>query len=130
MKQRLRAYLSYVWSVSLTKVLAESLLSYVWFISLTIRGKQDSQGQSSPVFFAEGLVDLLEDGEARHREASGGDQHKQEAAAERARKAMKANRDKKTGRNDAQDALQEDAAGMHATAFALKPVIKLAACTT
>ena len=85
------------------------------------------QGQNSPHVLAEGLVDLLEDGEASRRKASGGDQRKQEAAAERARKAMKANRDKKTGRKAAEDALQEDSSGMHASACALHPATKLAA---
>lgn len=66
---------------------------------------------------AEGIVDLLESGETTRREASGSDMHKQEAALERARKAMKASRDKKTGRKAAEDALQEDASGKCASAI-------------
>lgn len=52
----------------------------------------------------------LEEMEARRREAQGNDVHKLEAAAQRARKAQKASRDKKTGRKDAEDALHEDTA--------------------
>lgn len=59
---------------------------------------------------------MLESEEARRKEASEGDRRKQEAAAERARKAVKASRDKKTGRKAAEDALQEDASGVHAFA--------------
>lgn len=61
-----------------------------------------------------GLVTILEEMEARRREAQGNDVHKLEAAAQRARKAQKASRDKKTGRKDAEDALHEDTAGKKA----------------
>lgn len=60
---------------------------------------------------AEGVVELLESGEARRREASGDDWQRQQAASERAHKAAKASRDKKLGRKAAEDALQEDASG-------------------
>ena len=57
------------------------------------------------------MVELLESGEARRREASGDALQRQQAEAERARKAVKASRDKKLGRKAAEDALQEDASG-------------------
>ncbi len=57
------------------------------------------------------MVEILEDGEARRREAVGNDGRKQEAAAERARKSQKASRDKKSGRKAAEEALLEDTAG-------------------
>ncbi|KAL3133315.1 putative ATP-dependent RNA helicase ddx60 [Trebouxia sp. C0009 RCD-2024] len=61
---------------------------------------------------AEGVVELLESGEARRREASGADWQRQQAAAECARKSEKASRDKKLGRKAAEDALQEEASGL------------------
>lgn len=60
---------------------------------------------------AEGVVEILENEEARHREAVGFDARKQEVAAERARKTSKASRDKKTGRRDAEESLHEDVSG-------------------
>lgn len=57
------------------------------------------------------MVELLESGEARRREASGADWQRQQAAAECARKSEKASRDKKLGRKAAEDALQEEASG-------------------
>ena len=59
----------------------------------------------------EGVLEILEDEEAKHREASGHDPRKLEAAAEKARKAAKASRDRQTGRKAAEDALQEDISG-------------------
>lgn len=59
---------------------------------------------------------ILEDAEARKREAAGVDSRKQEAAAEKARKAAKASRDKQTGRRAAEEALHEGPSGI--TTFA------------
>lgn len=56
---------------------------------------------------AEGLLRILEEEEVRHREAGGRNERKQEAAAEKAHKAAKASRDKRTGRREAEDALHE-----------------------
>ena len=66
----------------------------------------------NPLCCADGIVRVLESAEAERREASGADSRKEEVAAERARKASKANRDRKTGRKAAEDALQEDASGI------------------
>ena len=72
------------------------------------------------ILHAGGLVTILEEMEARKREARGGDVHKLQAAAQRARKAQKASRDKKTGRKDAEDALHEDTAGKKAWVSSIK----------
>jgi len=69
---------------------------------------------------AGGLVMILEEMEARRREAQRGDVHKLQAAAQRARKAQKASRDRKTGRKDAEDALHEDTAGKTAWVSSMK----------
>ena len=57
-------------------------------------------------------MEVLEEAEARQREASGHDVRKQEAAAEKARKAVKASRDKQAGRKATEDALYEGTAGL------------------
>ena len=72
------------------------------------------------IVHAGGLVMILEEMEARRREAQGSDGHKLEAAAQRARKAQKASRDKKTGRKDTEDALHEDTAGKKAWISSIK----------
>ncbi len=72
------------------------------------------------ILHAGGLVTILEEMEARRREAQGNDVHKLQAAAQRARKAQKASRDKKTGRKDAEDALHEDTAGKKAWVSSIK----------
>lgn len=66
---------------------------------------------------AEGVVQLLESGEARRKAASGNELQRQQAAAERAHKAVKASRDKKLGRKAAEDALQEDTSGERACSW-------------
>ena len=72
------------------------------------------------ILHAGGLVTILEEMEARRREAQGNDAHKLQAAVQRARKAHKASRDKKTGRKDAEDALHEDTAGKKAWTSSIK----------
>lgn len=78
---------------------------------MALQGHHNVHRWVQSLCFAEGIVHVLESAEAERRAANGADSRKEEAAAERARKASKAIRDKKTGRKAAEGALQEDTSG-------------------